>query len=88
MRIRTLQPNGHSREGGNPAPLPGFGMMIRTSLAFALTLTLLATLACSADELVSRQEVLVSLTDDVIVPRYRVLAEETEALRSSLRSPV
>ncbi len=51
-----------------------------------LILTLLTALACSTDEPVSRQEVLVSLTDDVIVPRYRVLVEETEALRSSLRS--
>ncbi len=60
--------------------------MIRTSLAFALVLTLLAALACSADEPVSREEVLVSLTDDVIVPRFQTLAERTDTLRSSLRS--
>ena len=61
-------------------------MMIRTFLAFALTLALLATLACSADESVSREEVLVSLTDDVIVPRFQTLAERTDSLGSSLRS--
>ena len=61
-------------------------MMIRFCLAAALMLTLLAALACSADDPVSREEVLVSLTDDVIAPRFQTLAERTDTLRSSLRS--
>ena len=59
-------------------------MMIRTSFAFALILVLLAILACSTDESVSREEVLVSLTDDVIVPRYRETSERMDTLRHSL----
>ena len=60
--------------------------MIRLFSLAALTLTLLVAASCSGEEPVSRQEVLVSLTDDVIVPRYRELAEKTEVLQSSLRS--
>ena len=61
--------------------------MIRNSLLVALTFILLAAaVSCSGEEPVSRQEVLVSLTDDVIVPRYRVLSEKADALRSSLHS--
>ena len=61
-------------------------MMIRFCLAAALMLTLLAALACSGDDPVSREEVLVSLTDDVIVPRFEDLAERTGSLRSALHS--
>lgn len=60
-------------------------MMIRTSYAFALILALLVViLACSTDKSVSREEVLVSLTDDVIVPRYRETSERMDTLRHSL----
>lgn len=47
---------------------------------------LLCAAACSGSERVSREEVLVSLTNDLIVPRFQDVAERMEALRSSTRA--
>lgn len=56
------------------------------ALAGALVIGLLAAAACSGGERVSREEVLVSLTDGLIVPRFGDVAERMEALRSSTRA--
>ena len=59
--------------------------MIRITILAALMIALAAlALACSSEESISRQEVLVSLTDDVIVPRYREASERMDTLRLSL----
>ena len=72
---------------GAPA-LPGFSMT-RILISGPMRLwgrRAAVRAACSGSERVSREEVLVSLTNDLIVPRFQDVAERMEALRSSTRA--
>lgn len=60
--------------------------MTRILIPAALAVALLCAAACSGSERVSREEVLVSLTDDLIVPRFQDVAERMDTLRSSTRA--
>ena len=62
-------------------------MWLRTkSLLPFFILTLLLTTACSSEPPPSRQEVLVSLTDGLMVPRFEALVGEMDEMRNSLHS--
>ena len=62
-------------------------MQMRTQLIIAtLLLSLIGAFGCLAgDPPPTRQEVLVSATDDLIVPRFRELAQEMGVLQTSLK---
>ncbi len=60
-------------------------ILILAQCAFG-AVALLCAAACSGGERVSREEVLVSLTDDLIVPRFQDVAERMDTLRSSTRA--
>ena len=61
-------------------------ILIWAAVAIALLCLFALSGACSGGERVSREDVLVSLTDDLIVPRFQVVAAEMETLRSSTRA--
>lgn len=60
--------------------------MKRILILAVLAGALLGAAACSGGERVSREEVLVSLTDSLIVPRFGEVAERMKTLRSSTRA--
>ena len=63
-------------------------MRICAIVILPLLLCLLAGVACAAEPPPSRQDVLVSLTDLVIVPRFQSVADEMNGLKNALHTPL